>query len=70
MDVDMMETRSSVLGLEHPDTLSSMGNLVSTYSDQGRWMESKDLEVQIIEKKKGYLAMSIQIPQPASQFSH
>jgi hypothetical protein len=25
------------LGLEHPDTLTSMFNLASTYRNQGRW---------------------------------
>ena len=31
-----METRKTKLGADHLDTLMSMGNLVSTYSYQGR----------------------------------
>jgi Tetratricopeptide repeat len=34
-----------VLGEEHPDTLTSMNNLASTYRDQGRWKEAEELEV-------------------------
>jgi Tetratricopeptide repeat len=41
-----------LLGAEHPDTLTSMANLASTYSDQGRWKEAEDLEVQVIETRK------------------
>jgi hypothetical protein len=45
----MMETSSRVLGAEHPDTLTSMANLASTYRNQGRWKEAEELEVQVIE---------------------
>ncbi|OCK72871.1 hypothetical protein K432DRAFT_38395 [Lepidopterella palustris CBS 459.81] len=33
LDVQVMETRKRVLGEGHPDTLTSMANLASTYSD-------------------------------------
>ena len=29
-----------------------MANLVSTYRNQGRWKEAKELEVQVIETRK------------------
>jgi Tetratricopeptide repeat len=32
-----------VLGLEHPDTLTSMGNLALTYKNKGRWDEALEL---------------------------
>ncbi len=32
-----METRKTKLGADHPDTLTSMANLASTYRNQGRW---------------------------------
>ncbi|KAH8744696.1 hypothetical protein F5882DRAFT_313069, partial [Hyaloscypha sp. PMI_1271] len=38
-----------MLGQEHPSTLTSMGNLASTYRNQGRWKEAEDLEVQVME---------------------
>ena len=44
-----METRKRVLGQEHPDTLTSMANLASTYCDQERWKEAEELQVQVME---------------------
>ncbi|KAF8232634.1 hypothetical protein L208DRAFT_1561237, partial [Tricholoma matsutake] len=35
--VQVMEMRKRVLGAEHPDTLTSMANLLSMYSNQGWW---------------------------------
>ena len=45
MDVQVMETRKRVLGNEYPSTLTSMNNLASTYSNQGRWAEAEQIEV-------------------------
>jgi hypothetical protein len=50
-----METRKRVLGEEHPDTLISMGNLASTYGDQGRWKEAEELKMQVMETRKRVL---------------
>ncbi|KAF2193470.1 HET-domain-containing protein [Zopfia rhizophila CBS 207.26] len=47
--VQVMETRKRVFGTEHPDTLTSMANLASTYMHQGRWKEAEELEVQVME---------------------
>ncbi|TVY65282.1 Kinesin light chain [Fusarium oxysporum f. sp. cubense] len=42
-----VETRAMVLGEEHPSTLTSMGNLASTYMNQGRWKEAEELEMSL-----------------------
>ena len=52
MSVDM---RKSILGAEHPDTLSSMRNLASTYSKQGRTKEAEELQVAVLEANKKVL---------------
>ena len=44
-----MEKSTKVLGAEHPLTLTSIGNLASTYGNQGRWEEAEKLEVQVME---------------------
>ena len=49
LNVQVLETRKRVLGEEHPDTLTIMANLASTYRNQGRWKEAEELEVQVIE---------------------
>jgi hypothetical protein len=35
--VQVMETRKTVLGAEHPDTLTSMANLAYTWESQGKF---------------------------------
>ena len=40
---------------EHSDTLTSMANLASTYSNQGRWKEAEELEVGVLETTKRVL---------------
>jgi Tetratricopeptide repeat len=52
LEVQVMETRKRVLGQEHPDTLSSIANLASTYWNQGRWKEAEELDVQVMETRK------------------
>ncbi|EMD63677.1 hypothetical protein COCSADRAFT_118835, partial [Bipolaris sorokiniana ND90Pr] len=45
LEVQVMETRKRrMLGDEHPDTLTSMANLASTYWNQGRWKEAEELQ--------------------------
>jgi hypothetical protein len=39
----------TVLVEEHPNTLTSMANLASTYRNQGRLMEAEELEVQVMK---------------------
>ena len=45
----MIEVRKRVVGVEYPDMLTSMANLASTYKNQGRWKEAKELNMQVIE---------------------
>jgi hypothetical protein len=52
LEVVVIETRKTVLGVDHPSTLTSMANLASTYSNQGRWDDAEKLEVQMIETRK------------------
>ena len=47
-----MEMRKKLFGPEHSDTLSIMGNLARTYSDQGRWNEAEQLELQVMNMRK------------------
>ncbi|KAL8858287.1 MAG: hypothetical protein Q9178_005150 [Gyalolechia marmorata] len=49
------ERRKAAIGEEHPETLTSMGDLASTYWKQGRWKEAEGLQVGIIETLKRVL---------------
>ena len=55
LQIQVMDMRKKLLGAEHPDTLTSMGNLASTYKNQGRVCESEKLvlEVMNIKTRKG-----------------
>jgi Flp pilus assembly protein TadD len=50
--VQVMETFKTKLGADHPSTLTSMANLASTYSNQGRWEDAEKLELQVMETRK------------------
>ena len=53
--VEAADLRKKELGAEHPDTLTSMANLASTFWNQGRWKEAEELEVQTMETFKRVL---------------
>ena len=53
--VEVMDMRKKLLGTEHPDTLTSMANVASTYQNQGRWNEAEQLKVQAMDMSKKVL---------------
>jgi hypothetical protein len=53
----VIEMRKIVLGAEHPDTLTSMNNLASTYGNQGGWKEVEELFLQVMETRKTVLGV-------------
>ena len=53
--VRLLELRQTVLGAEHPDTLTSMNNLASTYMNQGKHKEAEELQVRVLELKQTVL---------------
>jgi len=55
LEVVVMEKRMHALGEEHPDTLTSMGNLAATYRNQGQWNKAEALQVVVMEKRKHVL---------------
>jgi hypothetical protein len=48
----VVETSKTKLRADHPFTLTSMADLASTYSNQGRWDDAEKLEVQVVETRK------------------
>ena len=47
-----MDMRKKLLGAKHPQTLISMGNLASTYQNQGRWNEAEQLKLEVLNIRK------------------
>ncbi|OQE34396.1 hypothetical protein PENCOP_c018G04079 [Penicillium coprophilum] len=57
LEVQVMETCKTKLGVDHPSTLRSMANLASTFWNQGRWEEAEQLGVQVMETSKTKLGV-------------
>ncbi|KAH7464012.1 hypothetical protein FOMA001_g17831 [Fusarium oxysporum f. sp. matthiolae] len=55
LNKEVVKWRTTMLGEEHPDTLTSMSSLASIYRDQGRWKEAEELEVRVMEARKTVL---------------
>jgi Tetratricopeptide repeat len=55
LEVQVIDIRKKLLGEEHPDTLSSMENLASTYRNQGRWNDAEQLKDQVMDMRKKLL---------------
>jgi hypothetical protein len=51
LKVQVMETRKTTLGANHPDTLTSMGNLAFTYWSQDRYAEAINLMSRCIKEQ-------------------
>ena len=51
LEIQVMDMRKKLLVAEHPDTLTSMGNLASTYTNLGRWNEAEQLELEVMNIK-------------------
>ncbi|KAF8333800.1 hypothetical protein F5887DRAFT_1079968 [Amanita rubescens] len=52
LEVEVMEASKEKLGSQHPDTLTSMANLASTYRNQERWDEAEKLFVEVVKARK------------------
>ncbi|KAJ5651655.1 hypothetical protein N7507_009081 [Penicillium longicatenatum] len=57
LQLQVMEISKAKLGVDHPDTLTSMANLSSTYWSQGRWDEAEQLQLQVMETRKTKLGV-------------
>ena len=53
--IQIIKMREEKLGIHHPDTLTSMAQLASTYWNQGRWDEAEKQGLQVMEARKGKL---------------
>ena len=49
LEVQVMEASKRVFGVEHLNTLTSIGKLASIYKKQRRWKEAEELEMQAMQ---------------------
>jgi hypothetical protein len=57
LEVQVMETRKTVLGAEHPSTLTSMNNLARTWKDQGKSDEAMKLMDECVQLRMRILGV-------------
>jgi len=50
-----MKKRKRLLGDDHPDTQTAIGDLALTYKEQGRLKDAEALEVFVVDKRKRLL---------------
>ena len=55
LEVQVLDMRKKMLGVEHLHTLISMGNLARIYANQGKWNEAEQLVVQVLDMRKKLL---------------
>jgi hypothetical protein len=58
LEVQVMETRKTVLGAEHPDTLTSMKNVAYTWKSQGKLQDAVTLMKRCSEMRRKVLGPS------------
>ena len=49
LNIQILNARSRILLMEHPDRISAMGNLPVTYKHKGKYTEAKKLEIQVLD---------------------
>ena len=49
LQVEVLDTRNRILGVEHQDTIRAMASLASTNRDLGRYTEAEKLKIQVLE---------------------
>jgi hypothetical protein len=49
LEIEVLDKRNKILGVEHPDTIFAMANLASTYRNLGKYTEAEKLEMQVLD---------------------
>lgn len=47
LQIEVVDTRSRVLGVKHQDTIDAMRNLAKIFGSLGKYREGKELEIQV-----------------------
>jgi hypothetical protein len=57
LQIQVLDARNRILGVEHPDTILTMGNLASTYRELGKYTEAEKLEIQVLDARNRILGV-------------
>ena len=57
LEIEVLDARSRILGVEHPDTIRAMSNLAVTYQYSGKYTEAEKPEMQVLDARNRILAV-------------
>ena len=57
LEIQVLDGRNRILGVEHPDTIRGMENLASMYQCLGKYTGTEKLEIQVLDARE----VSIQV---------
>ena len=57
LEIQVLDARNRILGVEHPDTIDAMANLAATYRDLEKYTEAGKLEMQVLNARKRILGV-------------
>ena len=57
LQITVLNTRSRILGGEHPETMRAMASLASTNRDLGKYTEAERLEIQVLDDRNRILGV-------------
>ena len=52
LEIQVLDARKTILGVEHPHTIKAMVNLAATYQNLGKYTEAETLKTQACELKR------------------
>ena len=57
MQVQVLDTRNRILGVEHPNTINAMAHLAATYQNWGKYTEAEKLQMQALDTRNRILGV-------------
>ncbi|KIK05841.1 hypothetical protein K443DRAFT_90526 [Laccaria amethystina LaAM-08-1] len=57
LQIQVLDARNRILGVEHPETINSMANLASTCREQGKYTEAEKLDMQVLDARNRILGV-------------
>ena len=52
LDIQVLDARNRILGVEHQDTIHAIGSPATTYEHLRKYTEAEELEIQVLDEKK------------------
>ena len=57
LEIKVLDTRTRILGVEHPGTIDAMSSLASTYETLGKYTEAEELNIEVLDARNRLLGV-------------